>query len=195
MNTIFRDNFAAFAESINTSQEQYIAPALKCIEITRDAIRDGKKVILCGNGGSSSTASHIANDFVGHMVNWNRRGYPAISLTDNVPVLTALTNDYGYDCVFERQVMAHGEAGDVFWSFSTSGNSENIVRAVAVCKELGIQTVAFTNSEGGKLRDLVDLWIPVNTENAMMAEALHLFYIHSIAEAIEADLDPVTDKG
>lgn len=191
MNTIFRDNFKALTESMNTATEAYIEPALRCIEITRDAIQNGNKVLLCGNGGSSSNASHIANDFVGHMVNWNRKGYPAICLSDNVPVLTAITNDYGYEYVFEKQVIAHGAKGDVLWTFSTSGNSPNLVKAVETGKQMGIVTVAFTNKIGGKLRDLADLWIPTNTENAMMAEALHLFYIHSIAEAIEADLDPV----
>ena len=191
-NTIFRDNLKMLTDSVNTIEEKHIEPALRCIEMTREAIVSGGKIILCGNGGSSSNAAHIANDFVGHMNNWERKGYPAICLTDNIATLTALTNDYGYDSVFQKQIEAMGKEGDIFWTFSASGNSENVVRAVMAAKKMGIKTVAFTNSEGGKLKDLVDCWIGVNTRHAMLTEALHLFYIHSIAEAVELDIDPVT---
>ena len=146
--------------------------------------------MLCGNGGSASTASHITNDFIGHMKNWTRKGYPAIALTADISVLTALTNDYGYDSVFSKQVAALGRSGDILWGFSTSGNSKNIINAVETCKEMGIKTIIFTGEAGGKLKDLADIWVPVNTDEAMLAEALHLFYIHSIAESIEYDLDP-----
>ncbi len=171
--------------------EKHIEPALRCIEMTKETIVSGGKILLCGNGGSSANAAHIANDFIGHMNNWERKGYPAICLTDNISTLTAITNDYGYDLVFQKQLEALGRKGDIFWTFSTSGNSENIVRAVASAKKIGIKTVAFTNSEGGKLKDMVDCWIGMNTKNAMLTEALHLFYIHTIAEAVEFDLDPV----
>ena len=104
--------------------------------------------------------------------------------------MTALTNDYGYDSVFSKQVAALGQSGDILWGFSTSGNSKNIINAVETCKEMGIKTIIFTGKAGGKLKDLADIWVPVNTDEAMLAEALHLFYIHSIAESIEYDLDP-----
>lgn len=188
---IFRKNFEELKESANTITEDYIAPAIACIEATRDCIASGHKVLLAGNGGSASTASHITNDFIGHMTNWNRRGYPAIALTADISVLTALTNDFGYDHVFERQVAALGNEGDIFWCLSTSGNSKNIVLAVEECKRRGIKSVAFTGRGGGKLKELADIWIPANTDSLMLAEAYHLFYFHSIAESVEALLDPV----
>ena len=92
---IFRDNFERLRESMNTADDTYFLPAYECIKATKETIENGNKVLLCGNGGSASTASHITNDFIGHMRNWERTGYPAIALTADISVLTALTNDYG----------------------------------------------------------------------------------------------------
>lgn len=189
--TIFETNFERLKESVNTAGREYFEPAEACVALSEQALRNGNKILLCGNGGSASTASHITNDFIGHMKNWQRKGYPAIALTADISVLTALSNDYGYDQVFSKQVAALGNKGDVLWGFSGSGNSQNIINAVEVAKEMGIKTVMFTAREGGKLKNMVDLWIPVNTDEHMLAEALHLFYIHSIAEAIEANISPL----
>lgn len=190
--TIFERNFERLKESVNTAGKEYYEPAEACVRITEQAIRNGNKVLLCGNGGSASTASHITNDFIGHMRNWNRDGYPAIALTADISVLTALSNDFGYDQVFSKQVTALGKTGDVLWGFSGSGNSQNIINAVEAAKAKGITTVMFTGKGGGKLKAVADLWIPVNTDELMLAEALHLFYIHSIAEAIEANISPLS---
>ena len=184
--TIFRKNLETLKNSLLCVPEEQIAGAIKCIEATRDCIANGGKVLLAGNGGSASTASHITNDFIGHMTNWNRRSYPAIALTADISVLTALTNDYGYDRVFSRQIEGLGNKGDIFWGLSCSGNSKNILLAVEECKKKGITTVGFTNKNGGKLKDVVDIWVPANVEDVMIAEAYHLFYFHSIAESVEA---------
>ena len=193
MNTgdIFRKNLVTLRDSLMTIPEEQIAAAEKCIIATRDCIANGGKVLLAGNGGSASTASHITNDFIGHMTNWKRRSYPAIALTADISVLTALTNDFGYDRVFSRQIEGLGNKGDIFWGLSTSGNSKNILLAIEECKKKGITTVGFTGLNGGKMRDLVDIWIPANTNKLMIAEAYHLFYFHSIAESVEALLDPI----
>ena len=190
MNSIFKTNLKNFDEAVSTTKDEQLIPVQACTEATKNALLTGNKIMLCGNGGSASTASHITNDFIGHMKNWTRKGYPAIALTADISVLTALTNDYGYDSVFSKQVAALGRSGDILWGFSTSGNSKNIINAVETCKEMGIKTIIFTGKAGGKLKDLADIWVPVNTDEAMLAEALHLFYIHSIAESIEYDLDP-----
>lgn len=187
---IFRRNLEAMRQSVLSTTEEYIEPAIRCIEATKRCIEGGHKLLLAGNGGSATTASHITNDFIGHMVNWNRRGYPAIALTADISVLTALTNDFGYDRVFSRQIEALGSEGDIFWCLSTSGNSRNIVLAVEECKKRGIVSVAFTARKGGQLKELADIWVPVNTDELMLSEALHLFYFHSIAESVEALLDP-----
>ena len=189
--TIFATNFERLKESVNTAGREYYEPAEQCARLTVEAFLQGNKLLLCGNGGSASTASHITNDFIGHMKNWERDGYPAIALTADISVLTALSNDFGYDQVFAKQVVALGKPKDVLWAFSGSGNSQNILLAVNKAKEKQMKTVVFTGKNGGKLKELADVWIPVNTDELMLAEALHLFYIHSIAETIEQIISPL----
>lgn len=189
---IFRGNFEKLTVSMNRADELYFEPSFVCIDATVNTVKNGNKVMLCGNGGSATTASHITNDFIGHMNNWERKGYPAIALTADISVLTALTNDYGYDYVFSKQVAALGKQGDMLWAFSTSGNSENVVRAVETAQEMGIKTAVFTDCRGGRLKEMADIWIPVNSDHAMIVEALHLFYVHSIAESVEAIISPVS---
>ena len=189
--TIFATNFERLKESVNTAGREYYEPAEQCARLTAEAFLQGNKLLLCGNGGSASTASHITNDFIGHMKNWERDGYPAIALTADISVLTALSNDFGYDQVFSKQVVALGKPKDVLWAFSGSGNSQNILLAVNKAKEKQMKTVVFTGKNGGKLKELADVWIPVNTDELMLAEALHLFYIHSIAETIEQIISPL----
>lgn len=189
--TIFVTNFERLKESVNTAGREYYEPAEQCARLTAEAFLQGNKLLLCGNGGSASTASHITNDFIGHMKNWERDGYPAIALTADISVLTALSNDFGYDQVFAKQVVALGKPKDVLWAFSGSGNSQNILLAVNKAKEKQMKTVVFTGKNGGKLKELADVWIPVNTDELMLAEALHLFYIHSIAETIEQIISPL----
>ena len=189
--TIFATNFERLKESVNTAGREYYEPAEQCARLTAEAFLQGNKLLLCGNGGSASTASHITNDFIGHMKNWERDGYPAIALTADISVLSALSNDFGYDQVFAKQVVALGKPKDVLWAFSGSGNSQNILLAVNKAKEKQMKTVVFTGKNGGKLKELADVWIPVNTDELMLAEALHLFYIHSIAETIEQIISPL----
>ena len=189
--TIFATNFERLKESVNTAGREYYEPAEQCARLTAEAFLQGNKLLLCGNGGSASTASHITNDFIGHMKNWERDGYPAIALTADISVLTALSNDFGYDQVFAKQVVDLGKPKDVLWAFSGSGNSQNILLAVNKAKEKQMKTVVFTGKNGGKLKELADVWIPVNTDELMLAEALHLFYIHSIAETIEQIISPL----
>ena len=189
--TIFATNFERLKESVNTAGREYYEPAEQCARLTAEAFLQGNKLLLCGNGGSASTASHITNEFIGHMKNWERDGYPAIALTADISVLTALSNDFGYDQVFAKQVVALGKPKDVLWAFSGSGNSQNILLAVNKAKEKQMKTVVFTGKNGGKLKELADVWIPVNTDELMLAEALHLFYIHSIAETIEQIISPL----
>ena len=189
--TIFATNFERLKESVNTAGREYYEPAEQCARLTAEAFLQGNKLLLCGNGGSASTASHITNDFIGHMKNWERDGYPAIALTADISVLTALSNDFGYDQVFAKLVVALGKPKDVLWAWSGSGNSHNSLLAVNKAKEKQMKTVVFTGKNGGKLKELADVWIPVNTDELMLAEALHLFYIHSIAETIEQIISPL----
>ena len=184
MRDFIKEDYDLLKEDVNSTPEEFLKAYQQAAEMTADVIGQGGKVLICGNGGSASTASHITNDFVGHINNWERNGYPAIAFTDT-SVLTAVANDYGYEKVFEKQVNAYGKPGDILWGISTSGNSKNIILAVEEAKRKGIRTVIFTAKGGGKLKDMCDIWCPVNTNDLIVAEVLHLYVLHSLVKVIE----------
>jgi len=179
-----RNDYQLLIDDVNSTPEEYFVSYQKAADLTAETIANGNKVLICGNGGSSSTASHITNDFVGHINNWQRNGYPAISFTDTA-VITAVANDFGYEKIFEKQVNAYGKQDDLLWCFSTSGNSANIVLAVEEAKRKGIKTIVFTARGGGKLKDMCDVWCPVNTDDLIVAEILHLYLAHSLVKVVE----------
>lgn len=151
------------------------------------AIRNGHKLVLCGNGGSASDALHFAGEIVGRFVR-ERDAWPAVVLNADVATLTAIGNDYGYDDVFARQAQGHCQEGDVFIGISTSGNSENVLKAVDVAKRKGCKTAALLGKDGGKIGKIVDypLIVPCNT-TARVQES-HILLIHIICELAEKAL-------
>lgn len=193
MKSTFKEVVRSLASSLLTENEQYILPLERCIEVSVEAIRNRKCIFVCGNGGSAATASHIANDLLCHLKNWNRESYRILSLTDNVATITSLTNDYGADEMFKRQLAAFGNAGDILWAFSTSGNSGNCLKAFEQAKELGILTVGITGRGGGKMKEKADIWIPVDSDEVTRVEELHMIYAHILAENIEAAVSPIQE--
>lgn len=176
-----------------THEEQYIQPLEKCIEVSAEAVGRRSCIFVCGNGGSAATASHIANDLLCHLKNWNRESYRILALTDNVSAITSLTNDYGPEEMFSRQLSAFGQKGDILWAFSTSGNSKNCVKAFEKAGELGITTVGITGRSGGRMKELADIWIPVDSDEVTRVEELHMIYAHILAENIEAIVSPMEE--
>jgi D-sedoheptulose 7-phosphate isomerase len=159
----------------------------KCAEIIFDAFAKGKKILICGNGGSAADAQHIAAEFVGRYET-ERRGLPAIALTTDTSALTALSNDYGFERIFSRQVEALASAGDVLISFSTSGNSPNVIAAIMKARELGCRTVGLTGSKGKKLASLCDACILVPSERTARIQEAHITIGHIWCEIIDAKL-------
>ncbi len=151
------------------------------------AIKNGNKLILCGNGGSASDALHFAGEIVGRFIK-ERNAWPAVVLNADVATLTAIGNDYGYDEVFARQTQGHCNEGDVFIGISTSGNSENVLRAVDVAKKKGAKTAALLGKDGGKIGKEVEypLIVPCNT-TARVQES-HILLIHIMCELAEKEL-------
>jgi D-sedoheptulose 7-phosphate isomerase len=152
-----------------------------------EAFRAGKKLLVYGNGGSSADAQHICGELVGRFLK-ERRGLPAIALTDNPAILTAWGNDYKFDSVFERQVEALGQPGDVAWGISTSGNSPNVVLAHRAAKQLGITTIGMTGLGGGQLASLSDILLPAPVSETPRIQEIHLVTYHTICAAIEDEL-------
>lgn len=161
----------------------------KIEELTRiiiDAYKNKNKILVFGNGGSAADSQHLAGELVGRF-KMERQGLPAIALTTDTSIITALANDYGYDSIFERQIEALGNKGDVAIGITTSGNSPNILKAIEKAKELGITTVGLTG-EGGKLKEIADLCINVPSTNAPWIQETHITIIHILCTFIEREL-------
>lgn len=156
-------------------------------EAVRDAILGGHKVLFFGNGGSASDSQHLAAEIVGRYEK-ERKGYPAIALTTDTSILTAVANDYGFDHIFERQVEALGQKGDVAVAISTSGNSKSVLLAVHKAKAMGLRTIGLTGRSGGELKKLADLAIVVPSQKTARIQESHILIGHIICERVDEAL-------
>ena len=151
------------------------------------ALRAGGRLFFCGNGGSAADAQHLAAEYVVRFRR-ERRGLPAIALTTDTSILTAGGNDYGFATVFSRQVEALAREGDVLFLHSTSGESENLLRAADAARERGVATVAFLAKGGGRLRERVDHAVVVPTDVTARAQEIHLAMGHVVCDLVDAAL-------
>ncbi len=149
-----------------------------------ERLKEGGKILLCGNGGSAADSQHIAAELVGRF-KLERRPLPAIALTTDTSVLTAVANDYSFDRIFERQVEAIGREGDVLIGISTSGNSRNVINAVLKAKEMGILTVGFLGKDGGELGRIVDHPFIVKSFSTPRIQEVHITLGHVLCDFIE----------
>lgn len=150
-------------------------------------IQAGNKLVLCGNGGSASDALHFAGEIVGRFQK-ERSGWPAVVLNADMATMTAVANDYGYENVFARQAEGHVRPGDLFVGITTSGNSENVIRAAQVAKEKGANTAGLLGKDGGKMKDVVDFPIVVDCNNTARVQESHICIIHILCELAEEGL-------
>jgi D-sedoheptulose 7-phosphate isomerase len=156
------------------------------------SVREGGKLLICGNGGSAGDAQHLAAEFVSALtVDRHRGAIPAIALTTDTSLLTAISNDFGFDGVFARQVEALGRPGDVLLGISTSGDSENVVRAFAQAREQGLRTIALTGASGGALGALADIAITVPSRVTSHIQEAHIAVGQLLAFIVEDELFPV----
>jgi D-sedoheptulose 7-phosphate isomerase len=151
------------------------------------ALRAGSKILLCGNGGSAADAQHIAAELAGRLRR-ERKGLPAVALTVNPSVLTAVANDYGYEQVFSRQVEALGEKGDVLIGISTSGRSANVVRALEAARRLGMATIGLMGEERGVMAGHCDVVVAAPSSDTQRIQEIHIVAGHAICEIVESDL-------
>jgi D-sedoheptulose 7-phosphate isomerase len=156
-----------------------------------EALRAGGKILLCGNGGSAADAQHWAGELVSRFY-YDRPGLPAIALTTDTSILTAIGNDYGYERVFARQVEALGRKGDVLYGISTSGNSPNVVAALEAARAQGLVTIGFTGQGGGKMLALCDICIRIPSDSTPRIQEGHEVLGHAICGMIEAAMFPRT---
>lgn len=149
-----------------------------------DTIQSGGKLLICGNGGSASDALHFAGELVGRFQK-ERNAWPAIALNADVSTMTAIANDYGYQEIFARQVKALAKQGDILVGISTSGNSENVLRAVDTAKEMGICTICLLGKNGGKLAKAAQMSLVVPESVTARVQEAHITIIHVLCEIIE----------
>ena len=152
-----------------------------------DSLRRGGKILIAGNGGSAAQSQHMAAELMGRFA-FDRPGLPAIALTTDTSVITAIGNDYGFEHIFSRQVQAHGNKGDVFIGFSTSGQSPNILRAFEEARACGLVCIGFTGNRGGPMRELCDVLIEVPSGETPRIQEGHLALAHMLCELVEESL-------
>lgn len=156
----------------------------KVADLVTSAFKNGNRVYFCGNGGSAADAQHLAAEFSGRFYT-DRKALPAEALHCNTSYLTAVANDYGYDVVYARMIDGIGEKGDVLIGLSTSGNSENIVKAFEVAKKKEMINIAFTGETGGKMKELADHLINVPSKDTPRIQESHITIGHIICQMVE----------
>jgi phosphoheptose isomerase len=178
---------ALFTEAIAAHQAFLAAdpgPLIAAVDALLEAFARGGKVLVFGNGGSAADAQHFVAELVGRFQR-DRRGVPAIALTTDTSILTAVANDYGYDRVFARQVEALGVPGDVVVGISTSGRSPNVLAAFAAARARGLRGVALTGGDGGALGRQADIHVTVAHANAARVQEVQRTQMHAICELVE----------
>ena len=156
-------------------------------EVCITSIQKGNKILLAGNGGSAADAQHIAGELVSRFA-FDRPGLSAIALTTDTSIMTAIGNDYGYEKLFARQIQAHGNKGDVFIGYSTSGKSPNILLALKEARSIGLITIGFTGNRGGPMQQLCDFLLEVPSSDTPKIQEGHLVLGHILCGLIENKL-------
>lgn len=182
INNLF-DEHIHVAKNTQNTLAPYIDDA--CEKINK-CIKNGYKVLLFGNGGSAADAQHIAAEFTGRFVK-ERRSLPAIALTTDTSAITAIANDYGFDRIFERQVEGLANKGDLLIGISTSGNSNNVIKALRLGKELGCTCIGLSGNDGGLMNSICDLNIVIPSSVTARIQEMHILIGHIICEAIDIE--------
>jgi D-sedoheptulose 7-phosphate isomerase len=168
---------------------EFVTAVRDIVEVTANAIRNGCKLLLAGNGGSAADAQHLAGEMLSRL-NYDRAPAAALALTTDTSVLTAIGNDYGYDRLFERQILGLGCPGDVFIAISTSGRSPNILRAIDAARDKRIVTVGFTGRTGGDMPLRCDLCLRAPSDSTPLIQQIHITAGHIICGLVEERLFP-----
>jgi D-sedoheptulose 7-phosphate isomerase len=180
----FTEHIEISNKTIKSSEKLIQDAANLCIK----AFKKGNKILLFGNGGSAADAQHIAAELVGRFKS-ERRGLPAIALNTDTSSITSISNDYGYSRVFERQLEALANKGDVVIGISTGGTSENVVNALICAKNLGCKSIGLSGKKGGKFNSLCNINIIVPSDNVPRIQEMHIVIGHTICQLIDTEFD------
>jgi D-sedoheptulose 7-phosphate isomerase len=162
---------------------------IDCAAVISGVMGSGGKLLIAGNGGSAADAAHFAGEMIVRLSSArNRQALPAIAISVDPAVMTAAANDYGFENIFSRQVEGLGNKGDMLFVISTSGNSENLIKAVQTARERGLLTVGLLGGDGGKLASMVDRALVVPHQSTQRIQEEQIFIIHNLVEMVESDL-------
>jgi len=179
-----------FFDSIETKQkaaETMSEDIVRAIKLMHQALSSEKKILACGNGGSAADAQHFAAELVGRFER-ERRELPAIALSTDSSILTAIANDYSYEVIFSKQVKALGQNGDVLLGISTSGNSANVIAAIEAAHIKGMSVIAFTGKDGGKIKNILknsDVHLCVPADRTARIQETHLLLLHCLCDGVD----------
>ncbi|MDP2938872.1 MAG: SIS domain-containing protein [Candidatus Omnitrophota bacterium] len=177
---IIRASIKINEELLKNQTEIILKIAQACI----NCIKNNGKIILFGNGGSAADSQHVAAEFVGRFKK-ERKGIPAIALTTNSSILTAIGNDYGFKFIFSRQIESLAKNNDLAIAISTSGNSENVILGVKLAKKMKLKTVSLTGGNGGGLTKITDISLVILSNNTARIQEAHILCLHAICEIVE----------
>jgi len=172
---------------IEAIEQQLISTIAAVAEIISESLKNGKKLLVMGNGGSAADAQHMAAEIIGRF-KMERRGLPAIALTTDSSILTAIANDYGFEMVFRRQVEALAVQGDVVMGITTSGSSPNVRAALDLAGEMGCRTIGLLGGDGGTIKDCVEIALTVPATDTPRIQEGHITIIHIICDLVEKRL-------
>jgi len=182
-----KTQLAAHREVITRVEQELTPRIVEMVELMVDTFQRGGKVLVMGNGGSAADAQHFVAEIVGRF-KMERRGLPALALSTDTSILTAIGNDYGFDRVFSRQVEALAAPGDLVIGISTSGNSPNVLLALELARETGCRTVGLLGKDGGSIKGVCDLALIVPTADTPRVQEAHITIIHIVCDLLEKTL-------
>ncbi len=184
MNPVIKNEFNKHIEIFKNSSDSLVESIEIAANLCVSGLKNGNKLVLCGNGGSAADAQHIAAEIVGRY-KIKRKGLPAIALTTDTSVITSISNDFGYLHVFDRQLEALTNEGDILLAISTGGTSPNVVSAVKTAKSLRCNTIGLSGKSGGDFNELCDVNIIVPSEDTPRIQEMHIFIGHTICHLID----------
>ena len=187
MKLLIKNEFQEHLETSKRSMDLIIEQIESAAKICIDGLENNGKIILFGNGGSAADAQHIAAELVGRY-KMDRKGIPAIALTTDTSAITAISNDFGYEYVFERQVEALANKGDVLIGISTSGRSSNVINGLKMASKIGCRSIGFSGSDGGEMNQICDTNLVVPSEDTPRIQEMHIVIGHIICHLIEQEL-------
>jgi D-sedoheptulose 7-phosphate isomerase len=171
----------------DTFLNENLGKLVSIIETITSALKAGNKILIFGNGGSAADAQHLAAEFVNRFI-IERPPLPAIALTTDTSIITSIGNDYDFSEIFSKQIRAIGQAGDIAWGISTSGNSANVLKGLEMAKKMGLVTIAFTGKDGGDIAKIVDFSINVSSNSTARIQESHITAGHAICEMVDIKL-------